>query len=96
MFEDSIPYSGDDNMNYPDYEDMLLYASSEDTDWDSILMHYPLKDYSIWTTKGGTKIPIKDMTTKHLKNAVKMICRNSSVESCFLNMIKELINRNEF
>lgn len=87
MFEDSISYSGDDNMNYPDYEDMCRAYGGP---------YIKEIDYSIWTTKDGTKIPIKDMTTKHLKNAVKMICRNSSVESCFRNMIKELIKRNEF
>ena len=29
-----------------------------------------------WTTKDGTKIDVDDMSTEHLRNALKMILRN--------------------
>lgn len=95
MFEDSIPYSRDDNMNYPNYEGILEFCSSEDTDWDSMWMYYPIEDYSIWKQKDGTKIPIKDMTTSHIKNCIKMIVRKEWREEWLSELLKELIKRKE-
>jgi hypothetical protein len=47
-----------------------------------------------WTTKDGTKIDVDEMSTDHLRNALKMILRNldtdkskpkpmGNIESCF-------------
>ena len=54
------------------------------------------QDYDwIWTTKDGKKLFVKDMDTNHIKNCIKMICRNNPTISCFTAMIKELIKRGE-
>lgn len=85
MVEDSIPYSGDDNMNYPDYEDMLLYASNT-----------PKIDYSVWKMKEGIEIPIKQMKTSHIKNCIRTITRNEGWRKGYLkSLIIELVDRNE-
>jgi hypothetical protein len=47
-----------------------------------------------WTTKGGTKIDVDEMSTDHLRNVLKMILRNletakskpkpmGNIEACF-------------
>lgn len=94
MFDDFY-YAGDDNMNFPDYE-CLEYCSSEDTDWDSAWMYYNEEDYSVWKTKTGNGIAIKDMTTSHIKNCIKLIVKRDGWREEYLpNLVKELINRNE-
>lgn len=37
-----------------------------------------------WVTKDGTEIPIKDMTDKHLENAIRAVERNSEMRDNYM------------
>ena len=39
----------------------------------------------LWTCKDGTKIPVKDMTTLHLRNCINMMHRNGYISGKTLN-----------
>jgi len=42
----------------------------------------------VWTTRDGTRIPLKDMEEGHLKNALRMLKENSFLErNAFLEAI---------
>jgi len=42
----------------------------------------------IWTTKDGKQIPVKEMTTQHIKNCINMLKRNGFIShstlACYL------------
>lgn len=36
--------------------------------------------YATWTTRDGREVPIKDMTTQHIQNALNMLERQEAYE----------------
>ena len=38
-------------------------------------------NYEIWQTKNGKEIPIKEMTTRHIKNCLKLLHKNGFVSA---------------
>lgn len=41
----------------------------------------------IWTTKDSKNIPIKDMSNKHLVNALKMLAKQEAMAECFKDIM---------
>lgn len=48
-------------------------------------------DFSIWTMRDGKEVPIKQMTTLHIKNCISMLKRNAEQQKLHGETIK-LIN----
>lgn len=63
----------------------------EEQDWFDLEDYDPTiyKDYTIWTTRNGRKIPVKDMSDRHLLNIINMLEGNdlSSVEERWLEVL---------
>ena len=65
-------------MSY--YEDFECYYPEEllDEYFAEKQIYYDIEEKArskIWTTKDGTKIPVKDMTDSHIQNIINLIKR---------------------
>lgn len=72
---------------------------AEEQDWFGLenLVEFTLEDILLtdyrgilWKTKDFSLIPVREMTTSHIKNCIKMICRsNGTWRSQYLRVFKQ-------
>jgi len=43
----------------------------------------------VWTTRDGKEIPLKDMTDKHIENAIKCVSRNGEMRDAAAEFMSE-------
>lgn len=73
----------------------------EDFNWILDTQSRPIHNetaFTVWTTKEGQRIPIKDMNTFHIKNCIKSIVKSSYKwrKEYLFNLVNELISRKDF
>lgn len=72
-----MSYAEDFNHDLdPEFLGLSLYGSDYDLDSERLEKGEEFIEITVWRMRDGSLIAIKDMTTSHIKNCIKMIHRS--------------------